>query len=307
MKNIEIIGTGKYIPKKEVTNQTLATELGVTTSYIFQRTGIKTRFFVDKETIEEMAIMATKNAIEKSNFAANDIDMIIVATSSSNHCMPGISYLIQKAFDIPNVICFDIYAGCSSYINAIDIARNYITIGKVQSALVVGVDLLSDISKDLGTKIILADGAGATLLKATEETKMYYSHIESEGQKGEILEYQAGKQIVMHGKEVYRYAVTKTVENVRQLLDKTAFKVEDIDYYILHQSNKKIIDAIRERLKIPEGKVYTNIARVGNTFCASIPICLDEMKTQGMLHKKDRVLFLGYGGGLNTGSILLEV
>lgn len=307
MKNIEIIGTGKYIPKREITNEALATELGVTTSYIFQRTGIKTRFFVDKETIEDMAILAVKDAIERSDLAAADIEMIIVATTSSSHCMPGISYLIQKAFNISNAICFDIYAGCSSYINAMDIARNYIAIGKVQNALIVGVDLLSNISKDLGTKIILADGAGATLLRATDEYKVYHSYIESEGQKGEILEYQAGSQIVMQGKEVYRYAVTKTVENVRQLLHKTGFNIEDIAYYILHQSNQKIMDAISERLKIPKEKVYTNIARVGNTFCASIPICLDEMRAQGMLHKKDKVLFLGYGGGLNTGSILLEI
>lgn len=307
MNNLEMIGTGRYLPKRKITNEMLANELGITSSYIEQRTGIKTRFFIEEEDILDLAILAVKDLIDKTEFDIEHVEMIIVGTTSSNYCMPGISYMVQKAFNIPSAICLDVFAGCSSYINAFDIARNYITLGKVQNALVIGVDVLSNISKDLATKVVLADGAGATLLQNTKNTKLYNSCIESEGQKGELLIYNSGDVIKMQGKEIYRYAVTKTVENVDRLLKKTGVNLKDISYLVLHQSNKKIIDSLIQKLQIPKEKVYVNIQDVGNTFCASIPICLDEMKEKKMLKENDKILMLGYGGGLNTGSILLEI
>ena len=235
--------------------------------------------------------------------------MIIVATTSTDKLMPGISYIVQKELQIKKCICMDILAGCSGFINAFDIARNYIALGKVNYALVIGCEVLSNYTNvdDFGTAIILSDGAGATLIGKIKEEKIYSSLLESDGQKGEILTCTSNDKIKMEGKAIYKYAVTDTVKNVIQLLEDNNLTLEQIKYIVPHQSNIRIMQAIAQRLKIPEGKMYTNIKEIGNTFCASIPIALNEMFEKGLLQKNDKIILLGYGGGLNLGSILIEI
>lgn len=309
MKNIKIFGSGIYLPKNEVDNKVLADKFGVDEEFIYKRTGISKRYYIENETIQKLAINATKNLFSKLNFNKDDVGMIVVATTSSDRLMPGISYLVQKELDIDNCMCFDILAGCSGYINAFDIARTYISIGKVKYALVIGAEILSRYTNkdDLGTAIILSDGAGATLIGEDEKEKIYLSNIECKGQDGEILTCNANEKIYMDGKNIYKYAVTDTVKSVYTLLENANEKLENIKYIIPHQSNIKIMKAIASRLKIDMDKMYTNIENVGNTFCASIPIALNEMFEKGLLKERDKVILLGYGGGLNTGSILLEV
>lgn len=310
MKNIKIVATGSYLPKNKVDNKTIANELKITEEFIFKRTGIQTRYYSEAETIEEIAIKSVHNLIEKnSQIDINKIDMIIVATTSTNLLMPGISYKIQEHFDIKNCMCLDILAGCSGFINAIDIARNYIIIEKVNKALVVGVDILSKITDktDLSTSIILSDGAGAVLLERTETNKKYESVIKSEGQKGNLLVSKLNENIKMDGKEIYKYAVTETVKNIKNLLKASNTDINEIKYIVPHQSNIKIMNSIASRLKIDISKMYINIENVGNTFCASIPIAIDEMFEKNLLKEGDKIILLGYGGGLNTGSILMEV
>lgn len=308
MENIEIIGNGKYLPKKSITSKQLAEKLNIEEKYILKRTGIENRYFVENEKIEDLAIEAVKDLINK-NIDIKKVNMIIVATTSSNKIMPGISYAIQKKFNINNCICLDILAGCSGYINAFDIAETYINSGKINEALIIGVDILSRIieKNDIGTAIILSDGAGATLVKKTNENKKYFSKIISEGQKGEILTYSSNEYIHMDGREIYKYAVTKTIEIIKELLEKAEEKIENIKYIIPHQSNLRIMNSIANRLGIDKKKIYSNVERVGNTFCASIPIAITEMYEENMLQKGDKIILLGYGGGLNTGSILLEI
>ena len=236
--------------------------------------------------------------------------MIIVATTSTNMLMPGISYKIQEHFNIENCMCLDVLAGCAGFVNALDIAQCYLETDKAKMPLVVGVDLLSKCidQKDVSTSILLSDGAGAVILqKAKEENRLYSSNITSHGQNGKILTYNANEKLQMDGKEVYKYAVTETVKNVKELLKKNQINIDDIKYIIPHQSNLKIMKSIANKLKIDSKKVYTNIENVGNTFCASIPIALDEIFEKHLLKKGDKVILLGYGGGLNTGSILMEV
>lgn len=310
MKNIKIVATGSYLPKNKVDNKTIANELMITEEFIYKRTGIQTRYYSKDETIEEIAIKSVHNLIEKnSQIDINKIDMIIVATTSTNLLMPGISYKIQEHFDIKNCMCLDILTGCSGFINAIDIARNYITIEKVNKALVVGVDILSKITDktDLSTSIILSDGAGAVLLEKTETDKQYESIIKSEGQKGNLLVSKLNENIKMDGKEIYKYAVTETVKNIKNLLKASNTDINEIKYIVPHQSNIKIMNSIASRLKIDISKMYINIENVGNTFCASIPIAIDEMFEKNLLKEGDKIILLGYGGGLNTGSILMEV
>lgn len=309
MNNIKIISNGTYLPQTKLTNSELANKLNIEENFILKRTGIKQRYYAKTETMEQMAIEASKKAIQNSSLENEEIDMIIVATTSTSNLMPGISYKIQKELDIKNCMCLDILAGCSGYINAFDIARNYIAIGKATKALVVGVDILSKHldEKDLGTSIVLSDGAGATIIGKTEETKMYQSVIQSVGQEGELLVYDENNKIQMDGTKTYRYAVTKTVENIYQLLEKTEVDLSEIKYIVPHQSNLRIMKNIANKLEIDISKMYINIDQYGNSFCATIPIALNEMFEKELLAKGDKIILLGYGGGLNTGSILLEI
>lgn len=304
MSNIKIISSGKYIPKVQITNKELEEKYNVEENYIFKMTGIKQRFYAEEE-IEELAINATKKALE--NIKEN-IDLIIVASVSETNQMPSISYKIQKHFNIKNCMCIDILAGCSGFINALDIAKLYIDANRINTALVVGVEKLSNFidKTDINTEILLSDGAGAIVIKKSQEPKLYYSYIESKGQKGEILTYTDKNKIYMNGKEIYKYAVTDTVKNINKLLDISNINIEELSYIIPHQSNKRILESISKKLNIKEDKMYFNVDKYGNTFCASIPIAIDDMIKLNKLKEKDKIILIGYGGGLNTGSILLE-
>lgn len=309
MENIQIIGNGLYLPALKIENTELERKFNVEEGYILKRTGISTRYYKTNDNICDMAYKASKNAIEDAKIDVKDIGLIIVATTSTNTLMPGISYYIQKELNIEKCICLDILAGCAGYINAFDIAKLYIDARKVENALIVGVDVLSECTddEDINTKIILSDGAGATIIKRTEKNKLYSSNIQSDGQNGEILTYKTNEKIKMDGKAIYKYAVTETVKNIEELLEQTKLKIEDIKYIIPHQSNIKIMKSIATKLNIPMDKMYTNINEVGNTFCASIPIALMQMYEKRLLNEGDKVILIGYGGGLNTASILLEI
>lgn len=326
MRNIEIISSGSYLPKIEVNNQQLEKKLKLEEGYIEKRTGIEKRYYAKEETIEEMAKKAVQNLLEKLEIQSkssnsNELDdsklkeiiqqigLIIVATTTPNYLMPGIANKIQKELQIKNAICLDILAGCSGYINALDIARMYLATEKVEKALVIGVDKLSEYTEkqDVGTSIILSDGAGALLLSTTTKEKVYMSNIKAEIDEDEILTCKVNEKIKMNGKEIYKYAVTNTVKNINELLDKSNEKLENIKYIVPHQSNTKIMKSTMSRLKIDENKMYMNIKNTGNTFCASIPIALNEMFEKNLLHEGDKIILIGYGGGLNTGSILLEI
>lgn len=302
---MRIVASSSYLPSKKVLNEEIEKKLNLETNYIEKRTGIKQRYFVQNETIEEMSIKAIEKLINATKIDVQEIDMIIVATTTTNNLMPGISNYIQKYFDIKKCISFDILAGCNGYINALDIAQMYIKSGKVNKGIVVGVDILSKYTdeKDVGTAIILADGAGATLIEKSENE--YFSNIEAIPDKDDILTIKSNEKISMDGISVYKYAVTETVKNINQLLEIANEKIENIKYVVPHQSNLKIIKAISNRLGTE--KIYTNIQNVGNTFCASIPIVLEEMQKKNLLKTGDKIILLGYGGGLNTGSILLEI
>ena len=302
---MRIVASSSYLPSKKILNEEIEKKLNLETNYIEKRTGIKQRYFVQNETIEEMSIKAIEKLINETKIDVQEIDMIIVATTTTNSLMPGISNYIQKYFDIKKCISFDILAGCNGYINALDIAQMYIKSGKVNKGIVVGVDILSKYTdeKDVGTAIILADGAGATLIEKSENE--YFSNIEAIPDKDDILTIKSNEKIFMDGISVYKYAVTETVKNINQLLEMSNEKIENIKYIVPHQSNLKIIKAISNRLGTE--KMYTNIQSVGNTFCASIPIVLEEMQKKNLLKTGDKIILLGYGGGLNTGSILLEI
>lgn len=309
MKTIEIISNGIYLPKQIINNDYLNNMFSLAEGWIYKRTGIKTRYWEDEKNITQMAVEATKDAIQKSKIDVQDIDCIIVCSTSTNKIMPGISFEIQKEFDIKKCMCLDLLAGCSGYANAFDIARKYIALGEVNCALIVGVEKLSDFLNmdDVDTAILLGDGAGATIIKACYEDKIYSQNIESIGQYSNLLTCTSNEKIYMDGKQIYKFGTTKTVDNIKQLLSSNNLTMNDIKYIIPHQSNIRILEAICKRLEISIDKMYINLENIGNTFCASIPIALNEMYNKNLLKPKDKVIIIGYGGGLNLGSILLEI
>lgn len=305
---MRLVASSSYLPPKIILNKDIVNRFGINEEFVERRTGIKQRYFVENEKIEEIAVKAVKKLIEKNKINIQEIDLIVVSTVSTNKLMPGISNYIQEEMNIKSCICLDILAGCSGYINAVDIAHMYINSGKVKKAIVVGVDILSRCTNpdDLGTAIILADGAGATLFESSVDN-IYYSNIEAIADENDILTYKSQEKIKMEGLAIYKYAVKETTKNITKLLNQSGEKMENIRYIVPHQSNLKIISAIANRLGITMNKMFTNIDKVGNTFCASIPIALDEMLRNKMLEKGDKIILLGYGGGLNTGSILLQI
>ena len=311
MKSIKIIKTGAYIPEIKKENIEIEKELNLEDGYIKKRTGIETRYYLKSAQDEiDMAKGLVRSMLKGEE---KDIDLIITATTTPTYIMPGISNIIQKELGIKTCIAFDILAGCSGFINAIDVAKKYIEGSTAKKALVVGIEQLSKYvdKNDIGTSIILSDGAGAILIEGTAEEKKYCSKIETTIDEKEILKTYIKDGIFkleMDGKEVYKYAVTETVKNIEELLQKSNETLENIKYIVPHQSNLKIIKSIANRLGTDIiNKMYVNIDKIGNTFCASIPIALDEMIKKGLLQSGDKVILLGYGGGLNTASILIEI
>lgn len=304
--SIKIVDSKSYLPKQKILNNKIEEKFSLKEGYIYKRTGIKERYYVEDESIEEMAIGVAKRI--KENNDLSNLGLIIVATTSSKNLMPGIANEVQKSLKIKSCISLDILAGCSGFINSFDIARLYLESGKVEKALVIGVDLLSKTidKEDLGTAAVLSDGAGGILIEKAKENKKYFSNIKAEIDNKGILNYNVESNLYMNGKEVYKYAVTNTVENIKELLNTADENIENIKYIIPHQSNLKIMKAIATRLDINKEKIYINIGKIGNTFCASIPIAISDMLEQNMLKRGDKIILLGYGGGLNTGSILLE-
>lgn len=303
MRNIQIIGRGKYIPQKEINNKLLSKQFGIDEEKILELSGIEKRFYTQDEKMEDMAYMASLKAIEDGKIKKENIDMIIVATTSTTKIMPGISFLVQKELDIKNCMCLDILGGCSGYINAFDIAEMAISLNKINTALIIGVERLSKIidEKDYSTAILMGDGAGATIISNTDENKIYASSIRSQGQESDLLVYEYENKLSMQGKKIYKYAVKEVNELITETLKQAGLELDDIKRIILHQSNQRIMDAIGVRLGCKE-KMYTNIKGIGNTFCASIPIALSEVE----LEKGDKIMLVGYGGGLNSGCIILE-
>ena len=305
---MRLVSCSSYLPEIKVENKEIVNKFNIEEEYIVKRTGIRQRYFAKDETIEEMATMAVQRLIRKTKIDVQEIGLIVVSTTSTNRLMPGIANYVQKKINIKKCIAFDVLAGCSGYINAVDIAQMYIDSGKIEKAIVIGVDILSKYTNqdDINTAIILADGAGATLFESSNNN-LYFSNIESIPDFKNILGNASNSKISMDGLAIYKYAVSETVTNVRELLEKSGEKLENIKYIVPHQSNLKIIKAIANRLGISMEKVFSNIDNVGNTFCASIPIALEEMQQNKLLNNGDKIILLGYGGGLNTGSILLKI
>ena len=308
MNSIKILATGMYLPKEKIDNKYFNNKFNLEDNWIYQRTGIKTRYWSENEKIKDLAIKAVEDLIDKNNVDLAKIGLVVVASTNYEDTMPGVSFEIQKRFNIENCMCMDILAGCSGYINSLDIARKYIELDEIENALVIGVEKLSKyINKDdVNTAILLGDGAGATLIGKAKDKK-YAQNIESIGQEGDILTSKENSKIYMDGKKIYKFGTARVAKNINSLLLKENIDISEIKYIVPHQSNLRILTSMAERIGANIEQMYINISNIGNTFNASIPIALNEIVRNNLLQENDKIILVGYGGGLNLGSILIEV
>lgn len=316
-----ICGTGSYVPENYYDNNDIAKLVDTSDEWIRERTGIIRRHIVTEDTTVSMAANAANAALQNGNVQAEELDLILVATITPNRVVPGMACEVQKEIGAVNAACFDMSAACSGFVFALNTAQAYIAAGLYRTILIIGSESLSNIVnwEDRGSCILFGDGAGAAVIRA-EEGEIYPCVMHSDGAKGEVLscesrhqknwmEKEEAKQTFMYmdGKEVFKFAVKKVPEVISELLEKTETEVEEIDWFILHQANQRIIESIAKRMKVDIEKFPMNISEYGNTSSASIPILLDELNRSGKLKKGQKVVFAGFGAGLSWGASLIEI
>lgn len=322
MKEVKVIGFGGYAPKKVVTNDYLSSIVETNDEWIRSRTGIKERRISEGENTSDIAFKAAKEALDRAGISPEEIDLIIVATTSPDYFTPSTACLVQAKLGAVNALSFDIAAACSGFIYGLNIASQFIKTGQCKYALIIGAEVLSKILDwtDRNTCVLFGDGAGAAVLAESQIPGIISIYSGSDGSKGQFLECPAlpvnnlfaaddkTKSVVtMNGKEIFRFAVKIIPEGVQKVLDSSGIKLEDIKYIVPHQANYRIIETAAKKLGINEDKFYLNLDKYGNTSAASIPLALNEMWEKNLINKGDRVILVGFGGGLTWGAALIEL
>ncbi len=320
MMTSKIIGTGSYVPEQVVTNDDLAEIVETNDEWIRSRTGISQRRIAFEEGTSYMAMEAGRNALIQAGMSAEELDIILVATSSSDKCFPSCACEVQAALGAVNAVAYDVSAACSGFIFALNTVQAFIQAGIYKNALVIGVDCLSKLTDwtDRGTCVLFGDAAGAAVIQASENG-LIHMVMGSDGVKGPVLTCTARTSgnflngrtpelgyMYMNGQEVFKFAVKKVPECTMQVLNESGYTLEDIKYFVLHQANYRIIESVAKRLKQPIEKFPMNLDRYGNTSGATIPLLLDELNHNGKLQSGDKVVLAGFGAGLTWGATLLE-
>ena len=320
-----ITGWGMAVPERVLTNQDLEEMVDTDNDWIISRTGIKERRIADDEqTTASLATEAALQALEIARLSPTNVELIVVATSSPEHIFPATACLVQDRLGAVKAGAFDLLAACTGFIFALNIAAQAIRSGSVTNALVIGAETLSRFVdwNDRNTCILFGDGAGAFVLQADPEHSGVLSAVmRSDGSGGDLLSLPAGGSrwpatvdtvtnglhyIHMDGRGVFRFATRVMAQATQEAVEKAQLDVEDIGIIIPHQANKRIIEAAARNLKIPLERCYLNLDRYGNTSTASIPIATCEAVQQGRLKPGDKVVFVGFGGGLTWGAAVAE-
>src|SRR3989338_5324196 len=301
MKKTTILGTGSYLPSKVLTNHDLSKILDTSDEWIFSRTGIRQRRIIaDGQTCSDLAYEASVKALEDAALAPNDLDMIILATLTPDKRLPSTACLLQDKLQAKKAAVYDIGVACSGFVYGMSIADQYIKTGAMNRILVVGTEVMSKVLnwKDRSTCILFGDGAGAAVLGPADgdEKIILSTHLFSNGSLSHLLEI-PDQWVKMDGKQVYREAIERMSEASCMALEKSHKTIDDIDLFIPHQANIRIMEAVAKRLKCPREKIFTNVDKYGNTSAASIPIALDEAVKQGRLKKGDLLLIATFGAG----------
>ena len=318
MVNSKIIGTGSYLPSKILTNFDLEKIVDTSDDWIVERTGIKERRIADKsELTSDLALKASLNAIKNANIDKNDIELIIVATTTPDRTLPSTATILQGKLEIPETCSsFDIQAVCGGFIYALTIANSFIKSGQVKTVLVVGAETISRIVdwKDRNTCILFGDGAGAVVLQATNEDKGIIScDLHSDGKYLDILKSDSGVSmdqkvgfIYMEGREVFKLAIHKMVNSVIDNFKKANLDISSLKYLVPHQANKRIIDGIGKKLGLSEEQVILTVQNHANTSSASVPLALDTAVKSNKFKDNDIIVLEALGAGLVWGSIIIK-
>ena len=323
--NAHIVGWGKYLPRKVLTNDDIAQIVETSDEWIRGRTGIAQRHVADDgETSATMATQAARRALQVARLSPTQVDLIIVATATPDYLFPSTACLVQDALGATRAAAFDLSAACSGFVYSLSVAANMLMAGAGQVALVIGSETLSRFLnwEDRSTCILFGDGAGAVVLQAEEaEGGVLATVLGADGSGGELLVLPAGGSrspsshrtvaeglhfLRMKGNEVYRFATRVIPVVTRQVLEKGGLSLDDVKLLIPHQANQRIVDAAARALKLPAGSVFSNLERYGNTSSASIPIALCEAVEEGRIQPGDLIVCVGFGGGLTWGAAAIR-
>ncbi len=314
-----ICGTGSYVPTQILDNHRLSELVETSDEWIRERTGVIRRHIATEETTVSMAAEAGRRALKDAGMDSKEVEMILVSTISSNVILPCAACEVQKILGAEHAVCFDLNAACSGFLFAYQTAQAYIAAGMYRKILVIGSESLSDLTnwKDRSTCILFGDGAGAAVLKAAKG-RTFISAAHSDGNSAEALTCSSRHRrdwkdrpeeetyMQMDGRRVFQFAVKKVPEVVTELLDANQVKAEEIDYFLLHQANRRIVESAAKRMGLGIEKFPMNLQEYGNTSSASIPILMDELRRNGTLKKGQKLVLAGFGAGLSWGASLLE-
>ena len=311
----KIIGHGSYLPTKILTNKDLESTLDTTDEWIFSRTGIKERHIADgNETTSDLAYMAAMEAIKFAEINANDIDLIILATTTPDKIFPSTACTVQAKLGI-NCPAFDIQAVCTGFIYALSIADKFIKTSSAKNILVIGADKMSSITdyKDRSNAILWGDGAGAVIINSSKEPGILSTHIHADGMYEDMLYVPKSSErkketetIQMQGNQVFKFAVNTLDQIVDETLTYNKLQKSDIDWVVPHQANIRILEATAKKLDMSMSKIIVTIDRHGNTSAASIPLALDEGIKVGKIKANQTILMEAFGGGFTWGSALIK-
>lgn len=319
----KILGSGSALPELIVSNDDLAERLakdGIETSdeWINSRTGISQRYIAsESETTSSLATKAAKLALEDSNINPEEIDLIVLGTSTPDFIFPSTACLIQANLGIEHGAAFDVQAVCSGFLYALTVADNFIKTGSSKTALVIGADTLTKILdwKDRRTCVLFGDGAGAVVLKASDEPGIIATQLNAMGSLNNILntpgnirhgEIVGDPFLRMDGQAVFKQAVTKLEKSALEVCEKAGVKPSEIDWFIPHQANARIISSLARKLELPEERVVMTVSEHANTSAASVPLALDYARKQGLIKPGHLAMLQGVGGGFTWGSALVK-
>ena len=320
---VGILGTGSYLPERVLTNDDLAKIVDTNDEWIQTRTGIKERrIAADDQATSDLAYEAGLKAIEDANIDKNEIDLIIIATSTPDYSMPSSAAIVQDKLGI-KASGFDLEAACTGFVYGLVTGYSFIKSGIYKKVLVIGADTCSRLLdwEDRGTCILFGDGAGAVVLGEVETGGYLSSDLQADGSgANELIVPSSGSKIPfteevlknrdhyvkMNGREIFKFAVKVFPDTVEKSLEQANLNVDDIDMFIPHQANIRIIESIAKRFKQPLEKFYINLDKYGNTSAATIPIALDEAVKESRIKKGDKIIMVGFGGGLTYGSTIFQ-
>ena len=328
----EILGCGSYLPDCVLTNAELSRTVNTTDEWIYTRTGIRQRHIAaDDELTSDLALKAVERALQHSGVDAEEVDLLILATTTPDQTFPATATRVQTKLGMTNGAGFDVQAVCSGFVYGLAIADNFIKAGQSKTIVVVGAETFSRILdwEDRSTCVLFGDGAGAVVLRALKgeggpvgqavETGhnrgrgILSSHLHSDGSTNDLLYVDGGPSstktvghVRMIGREVFRHAVTKLAAIVDEALDANGLAAEDIDWLVPHQANKRILDGTARKLRLPQERMVVTVERHANTSAASIPLALDEAVKDGRIKRGELVLMEAMGGGLTWGAILVR-